>query len=244
MKFTIIIPTLNAKAKLHTTLDSLVMQTYHNFECIIMDGGSSDYTSDIIKDYKEKLPELHFYSETDHGIYDAMNKAVKFSTGEYIIFMGAGDSLYHHSILERIHLHLTATPCDVLYGDICMLPTKITRQPASLSKQYFRSGKMLCHQSIIAKKQTLTDYPFNTNFSYGADRDWLIRNFFTGSVFSYIPTVIANYDTTGFTSAPENQKAVWLESGHILKQYYGPIMIPITYIKYYLIIKWRILCHL
>lgn len=243
MKFTIIIPTLNAEAKLHITLDSLAMQTYSDFECIVMDGCSSDHTIGIVKNFQEKIPGLRFYSEPDNGIYDAMNKAVTHSTGEYLLFMGAGDSLYNKNVLERVSLHLSNTSCDILYGDICFLPNQMVKQPEKIHRHFFRSGKMLCHQSILAKKQTLSEYPFNTKFTYGADRDWLIKNYHKGRVLSHVPIVIANYDTTGLTGKPENQKSVWLESGHILKQYYGPMMLPVTYLKYYFIIKWRILCQ-
>lgn len=241
MKLTIIIPTLNAEEKLHITLDSLVKQTYQDFECIIMDGNSRDKTSEIAKTYHTKIPNLQFYSASDRGIYDAMNKGVALSTGEYILFLGAGDSLYNNKVLEQIHLQLNSAPCDILYGDICFLPNQIVKQPEALSNRYFRSGKMICHQSIIAKKNTLTAYPFQTIFSYGADRDWLIYNYRNQACFTHIPLVLSNYDTSGYTGKPANQKAVWMESGKILKQYYGPLMLPITVIKYYLIIKWRLL---
>lgn len=241
MKFTIIIPTLNAGAKLHITLDSLAKQTYQDFECIIMDGNSLDNTAEIANTYQNKIPALQFYSEADNGIYDAMNKAVTLSSGEYVLFLGAGDSLYNDNVLEHVNMQLNTVSCDILYGDICFLPSKIAKQPQKINKRYFRSGKMLCHQSIFAKKETLIDYPFHTIFTYGADRDWLIHNYHSNKHFSHIPLIIANYDTTGYTGKAENQKAVWMESGKILKQYYGSIMIPVTFIKYYLIIKWRLL---
>ena len=213
MKLTIIIPTLNAEEKLHITLDSLVKQTYQDFECIIMDGNSRDQTSEIVKTYHTKIPNLQFHSASDRGIYDAMNKGVALSTGEYILFLGAGDSLYNNKVLEQIHLQLNSAPCDILYGDICFLPNQIVKQPEALSNRYFRSGKMICHQSIIARKETLDNYPFDLKYPFGADRDWLIHTFRNQNTFVHIPVAIADYDTSGYTSLAVTHKAVWMESG-------------------------------
>lgn len=240
MKFSIIIPTLNANQKLHITLDSLVSQTYREFECIIMDAVSMDATSETVNSYRGKIPNLHFFSKADEGIYDAMNHGVLHADGDYILFLGAGDSLSDSHTLEQIYTHLSKHPCDILYGDICFLPHRVVKQPDMLTNRYFRSGNMICHQSVIAKKSCLTVYPFCTDFTFGADRDWLIFHLKNHAVFSHIPLIIANYDTTGFSGKPENQKAVWMESGEILKRYFGPIMVPVTKLKYYLIIKWRL----
>lgn len=238
MKFSIIIPTKNAYQKLNITLSSLAEQTYRNYECIIVDNLSTDDTQSLISQYKNAIPRLRFRSSKDTGIYDAMNKGVSVAAGEYILFMGAGDTLHNPSVLATVNEELSKSNPDVLYGDILYLPTQPVSQPKQLTKRYFRSGKMLCHQSIFARKETLTDYPFQLKYSYGADRDWLIRTFMTGCTFVHIPVVIADYDTSGYTSLPCNRKAVWMESGRILSNYYGFFMRPFTFIKYYLVIKW------
>lgn len=239
MKFSIIIPTMNAQTQLHITLDSLVKQTYSDFECILIDGGSSDSTQTVASHYDNQLPNLQFYSRQDKGIYDAMNIGVSYATGDYILFLGAGDRLHDEMVLANVNEILTHTVADVIYGDILYLPDQIIRHPSKLSNRFFSSGKMICHQSIIARRETLLRHPFNLNFRFGADRDWLIKTFRDKAVIIHMPLVIADFDTSGFTNRPENRKAVWMESGKILKQYYGFIMVPITFIKYYLFIKWR-----
>lgn len=239
MKFSIIIPTKNAYPKLHITLSSLAKQTYRNYECIIMDNLSTDNSQSLISQYKSTIPHLMLYSSEDTGIYDAMNKGVFRATGEYVFFMGAGDVFHSPSILATVNEALTKNNPDVLYGDILYLPNQQIPQPACLSNRYFISGKMLCHQSIFARKETLTAYPFQSDYSFGADRDWLIRTFQSGYTFIHIPVVIADYDTSGYTSLPANHKAVWMESGKILSKHYGFLMLPVTFIKYYLVIKWR-----
>ena len=239
MKFTIIIPTLNAEEKLHKTLESLATQTYRDFECLIMDGGSTDTTSALIENYQASFPALYFYSAADKGIYDAMNKGVSLAKGEFVLFLGAGDSLHNVSILETVSKHLQNEPSDILYGDILLLPETVCKQPCRLNNRYFRSGKMICHQSIFARTETLTEYPFSLEYIYGSDRDWLIRSFLNNKSFCHIPAIIADYDTTGFTSDSKNHKAVWMESGKILSKHYGKFMSFITFVKYYLVVKWQ-----
>ncbi len=239
MQFSIIIPTMNAGNKLHITLSSLAMQTYRNFECLIIDNLSTDSTKELITQYISQLPHLAFYSDQDNGIYDAMNKGISLAEGEYILFLGAGDQLHSSDVLEQVNLALTTQNPDILYGDILFLPNHPIIQPDKLSNHFFKSGKMICHQSIFAHKKTLTEYPFRQQFPYGADRDWLIYTFRSQKKILHIPLIIADYDTTGLTSLAANRKKVWMESGKILKHYYGFIMVPLTFIKYYLVIKWR-----
>lgn len=239
MNFSIIIPTKNVHDKLNITLSSLAVQTYRDFECIIMDNSSTDDTRSLISQYKNNIPNLVLYSSQDEGIYDAMNKGVSHALGEYILFMGAGDILHSSDILAQVNYELTHTTPDVLYGDIIYLPNQYISQPQILSNRYFKSGKMICHQSIFARKEALINYPFCLEYAYGADRDWLIHTFQNRNTFVHIPVAIADYDTSGYTSLASNHKAVWMESGKILRKYYGFLMLPITYIKYHLVIKWR-----
>lgn len=237
MKFTIIIPTLNAATQLNTTLNSLAIQTYRDFQCLVMDGNSSDTTADIVSKHADSIPGLEFHSAPDRGIYDAMNKGVSMVKGEYVLFLGAGDSLYNSTVLETVHTYLTNKTPDILYGDVLLLPDTPLQQPECLTNRFFRSGRMLCHQSIFAKKTALSEYPFSLSYTYGADKDWLIHSFRNHKTFAHISATISSYDTTGFSSLPKNRKALWLESGKILRKYYGFIMFPITVFKYHLIIK-------
>ncbi len=239
MKFTIIIPCLNAEKQLHKTLDSLLGQTCRDYECLIIDGGSSDATANLVANYQVSIPTLHFYSAPDKGIYDAMNKGVSLASGEYILFLGAGDSLHNAKVLDTVQTHLETNTPDILYGNVLLLPNTFSEQPKHLTNRFFYSGKMLCHQSIFAKKSTLIEYPFSLEYVYGADKDWLLYCFHSNKIFSYLPITVSTYDTNGFSSRPEHRKALWMESGKILRKYYGFLMQPITILKYYLFIKWH-----
>lgn len=99
LKISIITVSYNAAKTIEQTIQSVVNQTYDNIEYIIIDGGSTDGTVDIIKKYEDKI--AYWVSEPDKGIYDAMNKGILKASGEYIYFLGADDWLYNESVMER-----------------------------------------------------------------------------------------------------------------------------------------------
>lgn len=115
-KFSIITVTYNAAKVLEDTIQSIVTQTYKNLEYIIVDGGSTDETLDIIHKYQEHITTV--ISEPDQGLYDAMNKGIKLATGDYLCFLNAGDGLHEDdTLLQMVHsINGTALP-GVLYGE-------------------------------------------------------------------------------------------------------------------------------
>ena len=98
----IIIPTFNAGEILTVALDSLVRQTYQNFEVLIVDNASNDISIDIIERYVKKDARFQLISENDDGIYEAMNKGIFLSKGEWIFFLGSDDSLFDEFVLSKI----------------------------------------------------------------------------------------------------------------------------------------------
>ena len=88
---------MNVGPQLNESISSILRQSYNNIEYIIIDGGSSDQTIDLVRNYNEKISI--FVSEKDNGIYDAMNKGVKLSTGNWILFLGGDDLLYSEIII-------------------------------------------------------------------------------------------------------------------------------------------------
>ena len=109
-KFSIITVTYNAAKVLEDTIQSIVTQTYKNLEYIIVDGGSTDETLDIIHKYQEHITTV--ISEPDQGLYDAMNKGIKLATGDYLCFLNAGDGLHEDdTLLQMVHsINGTALP--------------------------------------------------------------------------------------------------------------------------------------
>ena len=117
-KITIITVCYNAISTIEDTIKSVLSQTYENLEYIIIDGGSIDGTIDIIKKYEKQIS--YWQSEPDKGVYDAMNKGIKLSTGEWINFMNAGDSFYNTEVLQSLNLYFSDSQTDIIYGDTCI----------------------------------------------------------------------------------------------------------------------------
>src|SRR5450830_737191 len=104
MKFSIIIATYNAEENLGKTLDSILSQTSKDYEVLVMDGVSTDGTQKLVSSYEKKFAGgLKIVSETDTGIYDAMNKGIGMAKGEWLYFMGSGDRLFDSNVLRSIN---------------------------------------------------------------------------------------------------------------------------------------------
>lgn len=174
----IITVTYNAGQFIEVTLNSVSHQTFTNYEHIIIDGKSSDDTLDIIQRCNNR--RLRVYSEPDNGLYDAMNKAIKLAKGKYIIFLNAGDQFFSIEVLDKIFLKLKGE--DFIYGDTLVLCSDGTTRPyhktkpnqKNMSYKRFIDGMVICHQSIIVKKEKVAEFD-NKNYKIAADIDWAIK---------------------------------------------------------------------
>ena len=108
----------NAADTIEKTMLSVLNQTYHDIEYIIIDGGSTDGTVEIIRKYADRI--AYWVSEPDKGIYDAMNKGIKVATGEWINFMNAGDEFVDANVLDKLFFAKTVANVDVIYGNTLM----------------------------------------------------------------------------------------------------------------------------
>lgn len=155
-KFSIITVTYNAEAVLEDTIQSVIAQTYHHIEYIVIDGASKDNTLAILKKYERRITKL--VSEPDKGLYDAMNKGIALATGDYLCFLNAGDSFHEDNTLQQI-LHsmrnCTQLP-DVLYGQTAIVDAKRhflrmrrLSAPEPLTWKSFRHGMLVCHQAFL-----------------------------------------------------------------------------------------------
>lgn len=182
MKISIITVTYNAASVLKRTLNSVKAQSWQQIEHLIIDGASKDETISMAETYKTQCPyEVVILSEPDKGLYDAMNKGLRLATGDYLVFLNAGDTLHAADTLETIVRSAQPLP-GVLYGDTAItdeqgnfLHLRRLRPPKKLSWKSFRQGMLVCHQAFYALTDIAKDLPYDPRYRYSADVDWCIR---------------------------------------------------------------------
>lgn len=158
------------------TLQSIRHQTYENIEYIIIDGGSTDETLERINKNKEIISK--WISEPDDGLYSAMNKGLALASGEYVLFLNAGDFFYDNEVLEKIFSG-DYPIADIYYGDTMIIGTdgheigkRRLRPPRILTWKNLIDGMLVCHQSFIVRRNITRDY--NLEFKIASDYDWML----------------------------------------------------------------------
>ena len=224
-KFSIITVTYNAEAVLDDTIQSVVSQTYKEIEYIIVDGGSKDRTMQIVRRYQDKISVL--ISEPDKGLYDAMNKGIRQSTGDYVCFLNAGDQLHEDDTLFHIvqTLHGKELP-DVIYGDTDIvdgeghfLHKRRLSPPEQLTWKSFKQGMLVCHQAFFARTTLAKNTPYNLKYRFSADFDWCVRIMKQSNVLHNTHLTIIDYLNEGMTT--QNHKASLKERFWIMSRHYG-----------------------
>lgn len=208
--FSIIVPTFNAAATLQACLDSIVFQTCSDFELVLVDGGSKDGTLDIANSFEPNLGNrLVVRSGLDEGPYDAMNRGVGMATGEWLLFLGADDTLYGQDTLANVATFIRDhDPSHLVYGDVIMRSTGIRHAGAfDLDRLLFETN--ICHQSIFYRRELFAGIgPYNLRYRVWADWDFNIRCFSNPALVTrYMDIVIARYnDMTGLSMRESTDK--------------------------------------
>lgn len=224
--FSIITVTYHAESVLEETILSVVSQTYHNIEYIIVDGASKDRTLSIVNKYRDKIQAV--VSEPDKGLYDAMNKGLKMAKGEYVCFLNAGDTFHEDDTLQLIvhQLNKSNVLPDVIYGETALVDAqrhfvrmRRLQTPDTLNWKSFRQGMLVCHQAFIAKRALAETYDLNYRFS--ADFDWCIRVMKKASLLHNTRLTLIDYLDEGMTT--KNRKASLKERFRIMAKHYGYI---------------------
>ncbi len=222
MKYSIVTVTYNCEKLIQKTIDSVARQTHRELEHIIIDGCSTDATCTLISNAAEADSRMVFLSEPDTGIYNAMNKALKYLSGDYVIFLNAGDYFFSDETLEHIQKFICDMEYpDVINGNVIVYTSrgikKIERK--KFGKRLFLIANTVCHQGVFAKATLFNEYIFDETFKYCADRDWLYYMFVKRKYFAYIDEDIAFYEGTGFSSAPDAKREIIEERYKLQKKY-------------------------
>lgn len=173
IKISIITIVYNAISTIEKTILSVINQTYTNIEYIIIDGGSTDGTIDIIKKYDNKI--AYWISEPDRGIYDAMNKGIKKATGEWINFMNAGDTFYATTTIENLIIFFKNNTGGIIYGNREVVDDNgiYKNQISNLSTIKYSMG--IFHQSSFIYTSLHKENLFDISYKIAADYDFFYK---------------------------------------------------------------------
>lgn len=202
---TIVTVVYNNYDKIENTILSVLSQRdyYDRIEYIIIDGGSTDGTVDIIEKYSAKID--YWVSEPDKGVYDAMNKAIKVCNGEWICFMNSGDCFTEKDIISKI-AHLFIGNCHIIYGDTIVINEYGANVVKAKDASYLKYNMPFCHQSTFVKSCYMKDALFDTTFRLVADYNFFYKCFNSGLIFQYIPISISIFDSTEGLTASNKKK--------------------------------------
>ncbi len=218
-KLSVITVVYNGVRDIERTMLSVLNQTYTNIEYILVDGGSTDGTLEVIHKYADRIKLI---SEKDEGIYDAMNKGLAMATGDYVLFMNSGDELYAPGTVANVFA--VSNDADIYYGETEMindngqsLGQRRHKAPTVFNWKSFKYGMSVSHQAIYIKR-SLTE-PYDRQYHLSADIDWIIRAAKKAKKIVRVEGYVAKYLVGGMSKHKHRQSLQ--ERFDIMKRYYG-----------------------
>lgn len=201
LKFSVITVVYNRVETIERTIKSILKQSYNNIEYIIIDGGSSDGTIEVIKKYEHRIAA--WISEPDKGIYDAMNKGVLLSTGDVISFLNS-DDWYEADALEYAAKQFDNKDIDILFANIAEVSSNKIRQARPITSDSVKSMYLqmsVYHPSTFAKRNLFVKHGlFNIDYKIASDYDWILRVLKADPDYTCSDKVTTYYSTTGISS--------------------------------------------
>jgi glycosyltransferase involved in cell wall biosynthesis len=192
-KVTVITICYNASKDLAKTIDSVASQTYTDIEYIVIDGGSQDDTLEVINSKLNVITQ--YISEPDKGIYDAMNKGIDMATGDWIIFMNAGDVFYSHDVIEKLCDNIYELNTGIVYGDVVLDFGKCGKLTKSLHRFNNENVALqLCHQAMMTRSDILKIIKYDTSYRIIADLNSFRKIEGMGCRFEYVPIIFAVFE--------------------------------------------------
>ncbi len=217
MKLSIITINFNNRDGLRKTIESVVNQTWQDFEYIVIDGGSSDGSVEVIKEYADRID--YWVSEPDKGIYDAMNKGIDQAMGEYCLFMNSGDSLYQSSTLGEVIAALDGT--DIISGKMLFDNGYLMSPPQDITARFFISLHTLPHQATFIRRLLFNGCQYDTSYRIVSDwKFWIEQLIINTRSFKAIENIIASFDSNGISLV--NYKLRVEENERVLQEIFPP----------------------
>lgn len=228
MRYSIITINYNNSDGLRQTIQSIVGQTYDDFEFIIIDGGSTDGSLDVIKEYSTSVD--YWASERDNGIFHAMNKGVAQAHGDYCLFINSGDCFYNSDVLHRFSKLKFYD--DIIVGKVVSNNNSLIFQPPlrEISLYYLYSGTVP-HQGSFIRTSLLRKFPYDENLKIVSDWKFFVQAIIEDNcTICYVDDFVAIFDTGGVSTA--NPARMWKEKESVLnKMFPSRILLDYQYMK-------------
>jgi glycosyltransferase involved in cell wall biosynthesis len=214
----VVIPTYQAESTLRRTLSSVTEQTFQSYEALVMDGGSTDGTSEIATAFSRQYPQVQFLSEPDEGVFDAMNKGIARARGKWLYFLGSDDNLFSNDTFEQVAKSLQ-DDVRIVYGNVVS-----TRWNGAYDGEFNRQkiiDKNICHQAIFFHRIVFESLGvFNNDYRFAGDWEFNFRWMLSTKIKSrFIDQIIATYADGGLSS--QNRDLRWEQDRLLLYVYYG-----------------------
>ena len=221
MKLSIITVNLNNRDGLQKTIDSVVSQTFKDYEWIVIDGGSTDGSKELIEQYADHF--TYWVSEPDNGIYNAMNKGIRVAKGDYLQFLNSGDYLCDRTTLEKC---LTSQDnADVIYGNLYLTDSgtsQLRTYPDKLTLRFFLNDT-LCHNATFIKRDIIQQEYYNEHNKLVSDWEFFLSQAIKNKTFSHINEPVIYYDMQGISSS--SQQIVEEERQQVIAKTYPQMLL-------------------
>lgn len=219
-KISIVTISYNRGYEIERTIESVINQTYENIEYIIIDGASTDNTIDIINNYRDHVDCL--ISEPDKGIYDAMNKGISHASGDYIMFINAGDALYDNNTITNFVAKIEPDAV-IAYGTCICEKDRFSHLWTILEPDSLRDRMAMPHECCLIKLEYHKAHPYDTSFRSSGDYNFLHNAYCIDKIkFQHIPQTTVRFDCTHGMST-DNYMIAWEECNRINKTIKQPI---------------------
>ena len=225
MKITIITVVRNDVGHLESTMQSVLQQTLSEIEYLVIDGDSSDGTVELIKKYSDKL--TRWISEPDKGVYDAMNKGLALSTGDFVYFLNSGDTLLSSTTLADMHLEQVEDKNTIVYGNVLAKywDGEYVEKPMPFFDTCMKfKGIGINHQTMFFPGDVIRHFKYDLRFRIAADYDMAYRMWKQGIKFLYRDVTVARYEWgNGISSNPNKLLDVYRENAKVCHQEWSPL---------------------
>ena len=229
IKYSILVVCLNSGQRLLDTIESIISQKYQNYEIVIKDGESTDGSIEMVRErFAEKIEQIQIISRADSGIYDAMNQACSYATGEYYMFLNTGDSFCDENVLQKITDGISEKQeeygknPDIVYGNMYHKALDNVIYAAPQINDFTCYRNVPCHQTCFYHKKMFEERGYEPKYNVRADYEHFLWCFYEKKArICYLPVMVASYEGGGYSETKEHKKQSAEQHKEITGRYMG-----------------------